>query len=297
MVGYDFFDLRKWDGESPLVSELAQGTLFYKLCDFDAFALKNEDLALSDATSGLSQVPETCAGMKGGHGFLIGGDGKCAYSFSTPVDFNGIAEDPGNEETDYIGFTLDFVSDQACGGGKFKLQLSATCGADESWSVSPGGEKADPCSSTISYTGPNGCKEYSVKFLKFAEILTPYMGAVMIVAGLLMVFMGAKLVLAIFGAGVFFALAFFLFTTFYNVILPRKTPVWVYAIVGIISVVAAGYASQFSRKFGQKYAVPLIGGWGGVILSLVVIEILGVKSATLTILMSLGLGLVGFNAA
>ena len=43
--------------------------------------------------------------------------------------------------------------------------------------------------------------------------------------------------------------------------------------------------------------MPLIGGWGGVILSLVVIEILGVQSPTLTILMSLGLGMVGFNAA
>ena len=32
-------------------------------------------------------------------------------------------------------------------------------------------------------------------------------------------------------------------------------------------------------------------------MSLVVIKILGVKSATLTILMSLGLGIVGFNAA
>ena len=31
LEGYDFFDLRKWDGESPLVSELAAGTLFYKL--------------------------------------------------------------------------------------------------------------------------------------------------------------------------------------------------------------------------------------------------------------------------
>lgn len=65
----------------------------------------------------------------------------------------------------------------------------------------------------------------------------------MIAVGLLMVFMGAKLVLAIFGAGVFFCLAFFLFSTFYNVILPISTPVWVYAIAGIFSVVAAGYAS------------------------------------------------------
>lgn len=119
----------------------------------------------------------------------------------------------------------------------------------------------------------------------------------MIVAGLLMVFMGAKLVLAIFGAGVFFIFVFFPFSFLYNVVLPSTTPVWAYAIVGIILVVAAGYIASFSRKFGQKYAVPLIGGWGGVILSLVVVEIIGLKSATLIILLSLGLGMVGFHAA
>jgi len=122
-VGYDFFDLRKWDGDSPLVSEIAPGTLFYKLCDFDGFSLKNEDLALSDATSGVSQVPASCEGMPSGHGFVVGADGECAYSFSSPVDFNGIAEDPSDEDTEYIGFTLDFESDQACGDGKFKVQL------------------------------------------------------------------------------------------------------------------------------------------------------------------------------
>jgi len=98
---------------------LAAGSLFYKLCDFDSFTLKAEDLALSEATAGLAEVPASCAGMTGGHGFIVGGDGECIYSFSTPVDFNGIPEDPSDEDTDYIGFTLDFVSDQACGDNKF----------------------------------------------------------------------------------------------------------------------------------------------------------------------------------
>ena len=177
--------------------------------------------------------------MPSGHGFVINEDGECTYSFSSQVDFNGIAEDPSDEDTDYIGFTLDFVSDQACGDGKFMLQLSATCAADEAWDF---GADED-CSSQIKYTGPKGCKEYSVKFLQFTEILTPYFGALMIFAGLLMVFFGAKLVLAIFGAGVFFCIAFFLFSTFYNEILPVSTPVWGYAIVGIISVVTAVYVS------------------------------------------------------
>ena len=215
--------------------------MFYKLCDFDAFSLKDEDLALSEATSGVAQVPASCSGMPAGHGFVVGEDGECVYSFSSAVDFNGIAEDASDDDTDYVGFTLDFESDQACGedGGKFKIKLSASCGSDEVWAM--GAE--DDCSTTIEYTGPKGCREYSVKFLQFTEILTPYFGALMIFAGLLMVFMGAKLVLAIFGAGVFFCLAFFLFSTFYNVILPTTTPVWAYAIVGIVSVVTAGYAS------------------------------------------------------
>ena len=113
--------------------ELAAGTLFYKLCDFDHFNLKDEDLALSGSTESISQVPASCAGMPSGHGFVINEDGECTYSFSSQVDFNGIAEDPSDEDTDYIGFTLDFVSDQACGDGKFMLQLSATCAADEAW--------------------------------------------------------------------------------------------------------------------------------------------------------------------
>jgi len=110
-----------------------------------------------------------------------------------------------------------------------------------------------------------------------------------------MVFAGAKLVIGIFSCAVFFSVFWILFSLFYNKILPHSVPGYVLIAVAVASAVAAGYLAYFSKAFARKFAVALIAGWGGIILALILSEILGIKNATMTILLSLGLGCFGFE--
>jgi len=100
-------------------------TVFFKVCDTDAFSLSVPIFGLADETSAIETVPESCSGIA--HGYIVGSDGECAFSFTTPVDFNGIPEDPSDDKTDYIGFTLDWTSDESCGEGNFNLKVQADC--------------------------------------------------------------------------------------------------------------------------------------------------------------------------
>lgn len=112
MAGYDFFDLKGFVvGADPLVNELGDaGTLFYKVCDVDAFALTAENFALSTNTETVTEVPTSCSEMTPGHGYIVDGSGECIYSFGGKVDFEGTL-DATSEDLDYIGYTLAFSSD------------------------------------------------------------------------------------------------------------------------------------------------------------------------------------------
>jgi len=132
--------------------------------------------------------------------------------------------------------------------------------------------------------------------MQYAEALRPYFGALLIFGGLVMVFVGAKLVEVIFSAVVGFTVAVLLFFVFYNVLLPPGTPGYALIICGVLSLVVAGFSAYFSRRFAQKYAVPLIAGWGGIVLALIVAEIGGITNATATVVMALALGVAGFFA-
>ena len=191
MAGYDFFDLKDFGGSSPLVNELTAGTLFYKVCDADYFKMTVEDFALSEETSSVTAVPASCDDMDAGHGYIVDDAGECVYSFTGLVEFNGIPEDASDEDPDYIGYTLELKSDQECtsegGNGKFNVKIEATCATEEAWTN--GAE--DDCSAVLQYAGPKGCKEYSFKYMKYAEAVRPYFGIILIIGGLLMVFVGA----------------------------------------------------------------------------------------------------------
>jgi hypothetical protein len=109
-----------------------------------------------------------------------------------------------------------------------------------------------------------------------------------------MVFAGAKLVIGIFSAAVFFSVTCLLFFVFYNILLPPSTPGYVVIIVGALSAVAAGFAAYFSQAFAKKFAVALIAGWGGIVLALIIAEVAGVTNATLTVFGGLVFGMIGF---
>lgn len=98
------------------------GTLFFKACDTDEFSLSVPILDLADETSAVDAIPESCSG-KTAHGYIVDESGECTFSFSSPVDFNGIPEDPTDDKTEYIGFTLDWKSDEACGEGTFNFKV------------------------------------------------------------------------------------------------------------------------------------------------------------------------------
>lgn len=264
--------------------------------------MTSDMLDLSKNTESIDTVPESCTNMPKGHGFIVktttAEDGTstsdCSYSFSKKVDFLATPEDASDPNTDYSGYTLTFTSDQACGDSFFKVSVEATCGTDGAETWSSGAE--DDCSAILKYTGAQGCKEYSFKYMRYAEVLKPYIGALMIIGGLFLVFVGSKLVVQIFSIAIFFTVLLASFVTFYNVILPKSTPGYAYLIILILCGVAGGFAAYYTKKLAETYAVALVAGWGGVILALVIAEIVGITNATATVAMAAVLGVLGFIA-
>lgn len=127
----------------------------------------------------------------------------------------------------------------------------------------------------IDYTGDAGCQFYDIDISKFFKPFTNFIGAIEIILGLILCFAGSKFILIVFGLLIFMATQGLGFAIMYSSHLfnaetietKKGTIIGVGCLIFAVGLVTAYYMS----KFADKFAVPLISGWCGFILSFMIV--------------------------
>lgn len=127
----------------------------------------------------------------------------------------------------------------------------------------------DDCSRRFEHAGPLGCETATIKGVKTLE---KYIGAIMLVAGLVLCFYGAAVLPWAIAFMVFFLVAAFVMgignalTDYYS---GDMTPIVGFAVTGCI---AGGVAAWFFSKIYKEWAAALIACFGGFIVTIMVIS-------------------------
>lgn len=126
------------------------------------------------------------------------------------------------------------------------------------------------------------------------KILTPFVGAVLVLIGAALAFAGAKFIFYAFAALIFMLISGLCFMIFYNVMPPEKTSLGVLIGGLLVSVIlGALFAYYLGYKFAKEWSVALVGAWAGIVLGLVGSKVAGVTNGTVTLGMALVCGLIG----
>lgn len=120
------------------------------------------------------------------------------------------------------------------------------------------------------YTGDEACKFYDVDISKYFPGLIKFAGAISIILGLVLCFVGSKFILIVFGTLVFLLSQIGMWLILYNthIFNPEEIENKKGLIIGLGVVVCAlgAVGSYLMARFADKFAVPLISGWcGGII--------------------------------
>lgn len=116
------------------------------------------------------------------------------------------------------------------------------------------------------------------------DIISPYIGAILIVIGAVMTFFGAKFLVQLFSTMVWLLFTSGLFLIVYNFFLSSEnTNLPIIIGVGVVcSLVGLGVA-YFSFKFAKDYSVPLLAAWGGIVAALQLLKMGKVENGSVEI--------------
>lgn len=172
------------------------------------------------------------------------------------------------------------TSSTACGDGNFVFTINAMCSEEAvGFSVI---DQSD-CNLCVDFEGPEACKLYTFEAGKQMNKLKPFMGGILILFGLAMTFMGAKLLFQIFGGLVFLLTTSVLFMVIYNFFLPVTASIYVVGGVALVACVCGVFAAIFTYKFAKEWSVSLLAAWGGIVLAVIIANIANLNNATATI--------------
>lgn len=119
--------------------------------------------------------------------------------------------------------------------------------------------------------------------------IKPYLGFILIIAGLALAFAGRKFVIPAFAFLIFLASSGLIFLICYN-FLPAGTvsPVWL-GVLLFVSCLIGGFVAYVTKKFADEWSMSLLAAWGGIVLGLIIAKMAGVRSGAA----SLGIAGVG----
>jgi len=136
----------------------------------------------------------------------------------------------------------------------------------------------DACSKTISYEGPLGCPTAKLEINKYAALIAPYVGFIIVFVGLIMTFKGAKFIQFLGAFLVGLVITGIVFGMGFNFLPPHHTNLLeliVLLAVGIFFGVLAGY---FAWGFIQKCIVPMMAGFAALVLVLMLLSIADIEN-------------------
>ena len=120
------------------------------------------------------------------------------------------------------------------------------CEKDATKKVNWTAGKSEDCLAEMTYTGPEGCKKYTVEIEKYMKQIAPFIGAILILVGGALCFAGAKFLLYALAALVFMLVTSLLFSIFYS-LMPSETSS-VYVLIG--GLVACSIVGGLVAYFG-----------------------------------------------
>ena len=125
--------------------------------------------------------------------------------------------------------------------------------------------------------------------------IAPFVGAILIVAGLIMLFKGSTIIYYVFGFLMGCIGTAFSFMFFYSLFLGNDTSTGKMVGVLILSLVLGGLTFFLTQKFAKAWTVTIIAAFGGFCLGMVCIGILNIKNSfaqILLLVLGAALGLV-----
>ena len=203
---------------------------------------------------------------------------NCEQSFDYP-SFEPIKNDDEDSVNLYNGFKLKYnatyeaTDDQKCEGSGMPLTdtINAVCNKETAAGAGVWTEvTTSGCNLELQFVGSEACKLYDVDISKYFAGLTKFIGAISIILGLVLCFVGSKFILIVFGILVFLLAELIMWGILYNTHMFQPEEIeekkGLILGLGVVVLILGILASYYLAKFADKYAVPLISGYvGGVI--------------------------------
>lgn len=147
--------------------------------------------------SEIADVPDTfkaCA--EKGNGYWLNSEGVCEYSF-VDARFKGTyANETKDGETVSVnkGWTLTYLSQEKCGdeADHFTFVINGICDEDDKVGSFDEIVSDGTCSAHVDFTGKPACVFMTIKLAEIMEKVSGFIGAILIVFGILLAFFGSK---------------------------------------------------------------------------------------------------------
>jgi len=283
--GYDafnFFSLKHFAALNsvsggPSSIQGAGNTEFdYALCDipwkltdgkFRSKSLKpKEDYAVGECAIREGNVPTSNTA------YLVV-DGKCQYNF-VGATFNGLDYKNGTNH----GFEVTWESDKNCPATKkpFEVKLTAECSKTVNKALTL--TSTDACSKSISYEGPLGCPTAKLEIERYAALIAPYVGFIIVTVGLIMTFKGAKFIQALGAFLVGLVVCGIVFGMGFTFLPPKHTNLLEMIILLLVGIIIGALAAKAAWELIKTWIVPMMAGFAVAVLVLMLLSLADIEN-------------------
>lgn len=134
------------------------------------------------------------------------------------------------------------------------------------------------CAVEVQYKSKDACIAAALPLQKYMKKIAPFTGAILIIGGLLCTFAGSKFVPIAISFLTFLAGSGGIFMIGYNFLPPTKVSMGSIIALLVIAVLIGICIGYLTYRFAQAWAVPILGGWLGIVVGMLVLKLAGVKN-------------------
>ena len=281
------FDVNKFDAigskEKPNIIDIGTDRennphqFYYKVCQ-DVYTVKDTDIKNEAQSCNPDKKFMAFSAEKDGNNY------ECYSQFGYPT-IEPIAETNEDAVESYKGFTLKYTAKYEeddtvkCGAGlPMTVTIHATCNKDiEGDGNFDYDESASPdlCTKVVNYEGANACNFFDLNLTRYFPVVLSILGALSIITGLVLALFGSKFILIVIGFLLFLCTQALAWGILYNthMVDPAEAkdnkPLIIGVGVGIAAV--GGVAAYYLTRFADRFAVPIISGWCGAIVTFMIV--------------------------
>jgi len=125
------------------------------------------------------------------------------------------------------------------------------------------------------------------------KAVKPYIGFILIVAGLVLTFAGMKFIFYAFSFLIFLLAAGLIAMISYNLLPSGYISPIVLGVILAVAVILGAVVAWLTKKFAEEWSVALLAAWGGVGLGLIVAKTAGVRSGAASLAIAVVGGIAG----